>query len=245
MATSTQHHLEPLDPFWPPFDPTLRNQPHLHKPRQPPQTTDCGTCTIQSSFARMSISNSQNRNSAPTVIPPSYYVPVYIPSDYQSSSFYSTPSSSPPLHPPTLPTIPPPKYLNTPPVSPPRINYSKKPLSSKTDDSEPVILTRSHVNPDTVSESYTLATLFRNKIFVGSLNQTITAGDLVDFFQKFGVVTEAKVVMDDKGSSRGYGFVSFADSKSVKKILSAGSIFICGQRVAVASAIRKKHPEDI
>jgi len=114
------------------------------------------------------------------------------------------------------------------------------------DESEPVLLTRSHSVPDATNDSsYTLATLFRNKIFVGSLTQSITAGDLVEFFQKFGTVTEAKVVIDDKGSPRGYGFVTFGDAQAVRKILTAGSIFICGQRVAVASAIRKKHPDDL
>jgi len=41
-----------------------------------------------------------------------------------------------------------------------------------------------------------------------------------------------------------YGFVTFAEVEAVNNILAAGSIFICGQRVAVASAIRKKHPDD-
>ena len=43
------------------------------------------------------------------------------------------------------------------------------------DESEPVLLTRSHSVPDATNDSsYTLATLFRNKIFVGSLTQSVS-----------------------------------------------------------------------
>ena len=48
-------------------------------------------------------------------------------------------------------------------------------FSNSSDESEPVLLTRSHTVPDATSDSsYTLATLFRNKIFVGSLTQSVS-----------------------------------------------------------------------
>lgn len=57
-----------------------------------------------------------------------------------------------------------------------RLQSSSPTSSNESDDSEPVLLTRSHTSPsDATSESssYTLATLFRNKIFVGSLTQIV------------------------------------------------------------------------
>ena len=52
-----------------------------------------------------------------------------------------------------------------------------------------------------------------NKLFVGGLAWATDDHGLRAAFETFGEVTEAKVIMDrDTGRSRGFGFVSFADS---------------------------------
>ncbi len=57
-----------------------------------------------------------------------------------------------------------------------------------------------------------------NKLFVGSLSWNTDDHGLHAAFERFGEITEAKVVSDrDTGRSRGFGFVSFADSKSAQR----------------------------
>ena len=50
------------------------------------------------------------------------------------------------------------------------------------------------------------------KLFVGGLAWATTDDGLRQAFERFGSVTEAKVIMDrETGRSRGFGFVSFGD----------------------------------
>ncbi|ACY15940.1 RNA recognition motif domain-containing protein [Haliangium ochraceum] len=52
-----------------------------------------------------------------------------------------------------------------------------------------------------------------NKIFVGGLSWDTDDSSLRAAFERFGAVTEAKVITDrDTGRSRGFGFVTFAES---------------------------------
>ena len=50
------------------------------------------------------------------------------------------------------------------------------------------------------------------KLFVGSLSWDTSDVTLLQAFEKFGEVVEAKVITDrDSGRSRGFGFVTFHD----------------------------------
>jgi len=61
-----------------------------------------------------------------------------------------------------------------------------------------------------------------NKLFVGNLSWDTTDASLYEAFAQFGEVTEAKVITDrDTGRSRGFGFVTFADSAAGEKASSA------------------------
>ncbi len=51
------------------------------------------------------------------------------------------------------------------------------------------------------------------KIFVGGLDQSVTDPEFRSYFEQFGVVTDSVVMYDKKTSrSRGFGFITFADS---------------------------------
>jgi cold-inducible RNA-binding protein len=51
------------------------------------------------------------------------------------------------------------------------------------------------------------------KLFVGGLSWNTTDESLLDAFSAFGEVTDAKVITDrETGRSRGFGFVTFAES---------------------------------
>lgn len=57
-----------------------------------------------------------------------------------------------------------------------------------------------------------------NKLFVGSLSWDTKDEGLRAAFEKFGAITEAKVISDQAtGRSRGFGFVTFTDDASAEK----------------------------
>jgi len=59
------------------------------------------------------------------------------------------------------------------------------------------------------------------KIFVGGLSWGTRDDNLQDAFGKFGVITEAKVIVDrDSGRSRGFGFVTFEDDEAATNAIS-------------------------
>jgi len=59
------------------------------------------------------------------------------------------------------------------------------------------------------------------KLFVGGLNWKTTDDGLRHAFERFGEVTEAKVITDrETGRSRGFGFVTFVDSNAADSAIS-------------------------
>ena len=59
-----------------------------------------------------------------------------------------------------------------------------------------------------------------NKLFVGSLSWNTDDHELRSAFERFGEVTDAKVITDrDSGRSRGFGFVTFADSSAAQEAM--------------------------
>jgi len=70
------------------------------------------------------------------------------------------------------------------------------------------------------------------KIFVGALAQGTTQEEFDDYFKQYGEVTDS-IIMIDKGTgrSRGFGFVTYADSSSVDRVLQHNSHEIHGKRV--------------
>lgn len=59
------------------------------------------------------------------------------------------------------------------------------------------------------------------KVFVGGISWNTDDAGLRSAFEKFGEVSEAKVITDrDTGRSRGFGFVTFVDDDSVNRAIS-------------------------
>jgi RNA recognition motif-containing protein len=60
------------------------------------------------------------------------------------------------------------------------------------------------------------------KLFVGSLSWNTTDEGLRAAFERFGPVSEAKVILDrDTGRSRGFGFVTFEDGSHADAAIEA------------------------
>ena len=58
------------------------------------------------------------------------------------------------------------------------------------------------------------------KLFVGGLSWDTSDDGLRAAFEKYGDITEAKVITDrDTGRSRGFGFVSYAEDDSASKAI--------------------------
>jgi hypothetical protein len=59
------------------------------------------------------------------------------------------------------------------------------------------------------------------KVFVGGLSPDVTEEAFRAYFDKFGEITDAVVMMDrTTGRSRGFGFVTYAEEAAMKKVLS-------------------------
>ncbi len=55
------------------------------------------------------------------------------------------------------------------------------------------------------------------KLFVGGLNWKTTDEGLRQAFERFGEITEAKVITDrETGRSRGFGFITFGDDQAAE-----------------------------
>ena len=78
-----------------------------------------------------------------------------------------------------------------------------------------------------------------------SLPRHTTPIDLHRHFAQYGEVIESKIIMDEESRSKGYGFVSFSDTKIADRVLDMGHIYFQNKRITVASAIRKKHPDEL
>ncbi|CUV06398.1 unnamed protein product [Cryptosporidium hominis] len=70
------------------------------------------------------------------------------------------------------------------------------------------------------------------KIFVGGLSQQVTSSILMEYFLQFGVILDAVVMYDNvSGRSRGFGFVTFKDPKTVEIVQNITPHIIMGKIV--------------
>lgn len=74
-------------------------------------------------------------------------------------------------------------------------------------------------------------------MFVGGLNWETTEESLKNYFSKFGEVVDCTVMRDNvTGRSRGFGFLDFAEAKSVNLVL-AEEHFLDGKIVSIIEFI--------
>ncbi|HEX2732014.1 MAG TPA: RNA-binding protein [Polyangiaceae bacterium] len=77
-----------------------------------------------------------------------------------------------------------------------------------------------------------------NRLFARNLSLATNDELLREAFKRFGTVTSAHVVLDrTTGASRGFGFVSFADSESAKQAMrEMNGVTLDGRVLGVAEA---------
>jgi len=83
------------------------------------------------------------------------------------------------------------------------------------------------------------------KMFIGGLSWQTTPEGLKEYFSKFGDIAEVMVMKDPTTRrSRGFGFVTFSDPKSVDNVLAAGSHELDGKKIDPKVAFpRRAHPK--
>lgn len=76
-----------------------------------------------------------------------------------------------------------------------------------------------------------------SKIFVGGVSQDATEDDFTKFFEQFGRVVDATLMMDkDTGRPRGFGFVTFDSEAAVERCLDHQPLEILGKPIEVKKA---------
>ncbi|XP_015785990.1 RNA-binding protein Musashi homolog Rbp6 [Tetranychus urticae] len=83
------------------------------------------------------------------------------------------------------------------------------------------------------------------KMFIGGLSWQTAPESLKEYFSKFGNITEVMVMKDPTTRrSRGFGFVTFADSSAVDKVLTNGPHELDGKKIDPKIAFPKRaHPK--
>lgn len=77
-------------------------------------------------------------------------------------------------------------------------------------------------------------------LFIKNLDDSITSEILEEEFKPFGTITSAKVMVDDSGKSKGFGFVCFSTpEEATKAITEMNSRMVMGKPLYVALAQRK------
>lgn len=85
---------------------------------------------------------------------------------------------------------------------------------------------------------YVLCVLFLfSKIFVGGLSWSTTDETFKKHFEEYGEIQDTKIMTNQLGQPRGFGFVTFKDPASVKKVLQEKH-YIDEKLVGTASHVR-------
>jgi RNA recognition motif-containing protein len=79
------------------------------------------------------------------------------------------------------------------------------------------------------------------KIFIGGLQSEVTTCELLQYFSRFGAITDS-IVMKDKltGKTRGFGFITFARDSSAEQVLSQKNHYIKGKWIDCKPAVAKQ-----
>lgn len=83
-------------------------------------------------------------------------------------------------------------------------------------------------------------------VFIKNLDQTINSRILDDTFTGFGVVLSCKIVMDEEGKSKGYGFVQFETQEMADKaIQEVNGKVLAGRKVFVGRFMARNQYEQM
>ncbi|KAI0712607.1 RNA-binding protein Prp24 [Earliella scabrosa] len=74
------------------------------------------------------------------------------------------------------------------------------------------------------------------EVYVAGLSKFITKADLEGLFKTYGAVKDVRMILDDKGHSKGFAFVEFENESDARAALSANNHELKKRRIAVTLA---------
>ena len=75
------------------------------------------------------------------------------------------------------------------------------------------------------------------QVYVGNLSYRIREGQLRQFFEEFGDITNVRIIKNhNNGRSKGFGFVTFSSDDEAQKALSFNGAMFCGRPLVVRIA---------
>jgi len=81
----------------------------------------------------------------------------------------------------------------------------------------------------------------RNKVFIGGVSWATDEKKFGEYFGPYGEITDCVIMRNPStGNSRGFGFVTFADSSSVDKLFEAGEHVIDGKKLDIKVAVARE-----
>jgi len=78
------------------------------------------------------------------------------------------------------------------------------------------------------------------KLFVGSLSWETTEEQFKEYFEKFGVVKEATIKLNELGQSKGFGFILFEEASAIEKISAQETHTLNGRKINATKATPKE-----
>jgi len=79
------------------------------------------------------------------------------------------------------------------------------------------------------------------KLYVGNLSYTSTEDKLRNYFSGFGTVASAKIIVDQDGNSKGFGFIEMgSDEEANAAITGTNGIEFDGRKLRVNEAMDKR-----
>lgn len=91
------------------------------------------------------------------------------------------------------------------------------------------------------AEQPIFGTVIPNRIFVGGISHDTTESDLLCVFSTYGTVRSAKIIVDQDGFNKGYGFVTFETKEEAQRLQSIGRCVILRNRLLnIAPAVKRQ-----
>jgi hypothetical protein len=110
----------------------------------------------------------------------------------------------------------------------------------------PVTLNTSHdgsLSLPSPVEAPQQGTVIPSRVFVGGIPQATLEHELRSFFEVHGPVLDVKIIKDQNGTSRGYGFITFQQEEYAKNLLASHeTLDFKGRKLNIGQAVRKAHP---
>ncbi|KAI0366626.1 RNA-binding protein Prp24 [Pilatotrama ljubarskyi] len=82
------------------------------------------------------------------------------------------------------------------------------------------------------------------EVYVAGLSKLVTKEDLENLFKTYGTVKDVRMILDDKGRSKGFAFVEFESEQEARAALAANNHELKKRRMAVTLADSRVRPKN-